>query len=349
MTGTTVSDRYSSGEVAERRLRQVTGAAGRLGMEHLGLLGVLAVVFVLLSLTAPNFLSAGNLLDVARQISFTGLIAFGMTLVIIAGEIDISVGSAIAFGSALFGMLAVDQEWPLWLAAIAVCALGALIGVGAGLLRALLNVPSFIVTLALFSALSGLALLMTDSIPIPITDAGFAALGTGSVLGVPIPALIMAVVFVAFWLLANRTTFGRSVYAVGGNAEAAHLSGIPVARVRAVLFGTTGLLAAVSSLLQTSQLGSGNPTIGIGVEFAVITAVIVGGASLYGGRGSMVGTLLGVVLIGILNNGMVLLGVNSYAQNVANGAIVLLAVLVSVARPSTRRTRRRVIARALES
>lgn len=307
--------------------------------QHLGLLSVLIVLIVALSIFAPNFLTPSNLLDVARQLSFTGIIAFGMTLVIIAAEIDISVGSAIAFASSLFGVLAASAGLPLWVAAIAVIAVGAGIGTLAGLVRARLNVPSFIVTLALFSALSGAALLITDAIPIPITDPGFSEWGNGYVLGIPIPAIVLAVTFIVFWLLANRTAFGRSVYAIGGNPEAARLSGIRVALVRTVLFTLTGLLAAVSGLLQTSQLGAGNPLIGRGVEFAVITAVIVGGANLYGGRGSMVGTLLGVIFIGVLNNGMILLGINSYAQYVANGLIVLLAVLISAFNPRGSRGR----------
>lgn len=322
-----------------RRSDRAWRAVRRSLTEHVGLLGVLIVLFISLSVAAPNFLTQGNLLDIARQLSFTGVIAFGMTLVIIAAEIDISVGSAIAFNSALFGVLAVNHQWPLWLAALAVTVLGTMIGMGAGLIRARLNVPSFIVTLALFSALSGLALLITDAIPIPVSDIGFARWGNGSFIGIPIPALIMLLAFGIFWMLANRTAFGRSVYAIGGNAEAARLSGIPVARVRAFIFALTGFLAAVSGLLQTSQLGAGNPSIGTGVEFAVITAVIVGGANLYGGRGTMVGTLLGVVFIGVLNNGMVLLGINSYAQYVANGFIVLLAVMISAIKPSTRRRR----------
>jgi sugar transport system permease protein len=324
-------------------LRQL---ASRSGGEHLGLLVVLIGLFAVLAFTAPHFLTQSNLLDVARQLSFTGIIALGMTLVIAAGEIDISVGSAIAFSSSLFGVLAVEQDWPLWLAALAVCLLGTLIGAGAGLVRARFNVPSFIVTLALFSALSGLALLVTNAMPVPIRDEGFTHWGNGSVLGVPVPALIFLGIFALLWVVANRTPFGRSVYVIGGNADAAMLSGIPVVRVRTTLFALTGLLAAASGLLQTSQLGAGMPTIGSGVEFAVITAVIVGGASLYGGRGSLVGTLLGVVFIGVLNNGMVLLGVNSYAQYVANGALVLLAVLISALRPSWAGRRARLAVRS---
>lgn len=315
------------------------GARSGLGNEHLGLLVVVFASCVGLTILSPNFLTQNNLLDVGRQISFTGIIALAMTMVIISAEIDISVGSALAFDSALFGILVAHHGWPIWSATVAVLVLGTVIGLGAGLVRALLNVPSFIVTLALFSALSGMALLLTDSTPVPILDEGFARLGNGSLLGIPVPLLIMGALFAVFWVMASRTQFGRSVYAIGGNPDAARLSGIRVAAVRTILFGLTGLLAAFSGILQTSQLGAGNPTIGQGVEFAVITAVIVGGASLYGGRGSLVGTMLGVVFIGIVNNGMVLMGVNSYAQYVANGAIVLLAVMISTVGPKLRLSR----------
>ena len=187
-------------------------------------------------------------------------------------------------------------------------------------------------TLALFSALKGGALLLTDAIPIPILNDSFNWWGTGAFLGVPVPALILFILLVVFSIIANRTSFGRSVYAIGGNAEAAYLSGVPVAAVRTVLFGLTGLLAGVSGLLQTSRLAAGNAGMGVGLEFAVITAVIVGGASLFGGKGSMLGTMLGGLFIAVLNNAMVLFGVNSYAQYVANGLVVLLAVLISTLR-----------------
>ena len=192
--------------------------------------------------------------------------------------------------------------------------------------------PSFIVTLALFSALKGGALLLTDAIPIPILDDSFNWWGTGAFMGLPVPALILIILLVIFSVIANRTSFGRSVYTIGGNAEAAYLSGIPVAAVRTILFGLTGFLAGVSGLLQTSRLAAGNAGMGVGLEFAVITAVIVGGASLFGGKGSMLGTMLGGLFIAVLNNAMVLFGVNSYAQYVANGLVVLLAVLISTLR-----------------
>ena len=299
-----------------------------LDVEIRGLLAALIILCLLAALFAPNFTTTGNLLDVLRQVAFTGIIACGMTLVIIAGEIDISVGSAIAFSSALFGTLVVSFHLPLWEAALGVVGFGALLGSGAGAVRAWFNIPSFIVTLAMFSTLRGAAMLLTDAIPIPILDEGFGIWGGGSIWGVPTPALILLATFVTFSIIASRTAFGRSVYAIGGNAEAAHLSGIPVKRVRTILFGLTGGLAAISGLLMTSRLGSGNSNIGYGVEFAVITSVIVGGSTLAGGKGSMLGTLLGGLFIAVLNNGMVLRGVNSYAQDVANGIVVLLAVLV---------------------
>lgn len=326
-----ISKTSAAGDATPKARR--TRPLGRLDLLNLdveirGLLAALVALCLIAALFAPNFATAGNLLDVLRQAAFTGIIACGMTLVIIAGEIDISVGSAIAFSSALFGTLAVSLHLPLWEAALGVVAFGAMLGAGAGAVRAWFNIPSFIVTLAMFSALRGAAMLLTDAIPIPILDEEFGIWGGGSVWGVPAPALILLATFVTFSIVASRTAFGRSVYAIGGNAEAAHLSGIPVKRIRTSLFALTGGLAAISGLLMTSRLGSGNSNIGYGVEFAVITSVIVGGSSLAGGKGSMLGTLLGGLFIAVLNNGMVLWGVNSYAQDVANGVVVLLAVLV---------------------
>jgi sugar transport system permease protein len=300
--------------------------------EHGGLLAALAALIVISVLFAPRFASVANILDILRQMAFTGIIGLGMTLVIIAGEIDISVGSAVAFASALFGVVAVNWGWPFPVAAVGVLLATTVIGLCAGAVRAIFGVPSFIVTLALFSALKGGALLLTDAIPIPILDDNFNWWGTGAFMGLPVPALILAILFVIFSVIANRTSFGRSVYTIGGNAEAAYLSGVPVAAVRTVLFGLTGFLAGISGLLQTSRLAAGNAGMGVGLEFAVITAVIVGGASLFGGKGSMLGTMLGGLFIAVLNNAMVLFGVNTYAQYVANGLVVLLAVLISALR-----------------
>lgn len=302
------------------------------GSEHLGLLLALLLLCSVLSVIAPNFLTVRNFTNVLQQVSFLGVIALGMTLVIVAGEIDISVGSAMALHSALLGCLSYYQHWPLWLAIILVLGLGTLIGAAAGYVRAKFNIPSFIVTLALLSALSGFGLWLTNASPIPIPDPMFRNLGSGRILNLqilPVPLVVFCILFVVFWFISSRTTFGRSVYAVGGNAEAARVSGISLTRVRVLIFAGTGFLAAVASVMYSALIQSGNGQLGQGAEFQVIAAVIVGGTSLYGGRGSMVGTLIGIIFIGVLDNGMVLLNVNQYAQQVAHGFIILIAVLGS--------------------
>ncbi len=297
--------------------------------EHTGLVVALLVLCVFLSFAAPYFLTVRNFSNVLQQVSFLGIIALGMTLVIVAAEIDISVGSAMALTSALLGVLTSRMGVSIWLAIVVVLVLGTLIGMAAGWVRARFNIPSFIVTLSLLSALSGFALWMTNASPIAIPDPAFQFLGSGRLLGVPFPLLVFVILFLVFWFVATRTTFGRSVYAVGGNPEAARISGISLTRVRVAISGLTGLLSAVSGILYSSLIGSGNAGLGQGAEFQVIAAVIVGGTSLYGGRGSMVGTLLGVLFIGILTNGMVLMNVNQYAQKVAHGLIILIAVIAS--------------------
>jgi ribose/xylose/arabinose/galactoside ABC-type transport system permease subunit len=305
------------------------GAGLSSASEHVGLAIALIILFVVLSVRAPHFLTTQNLLNVLQQVSFLAIIAWGMTLVIIAAEIDVSVGSAVAFYGALLGVLADKRGWPLIVAIIAVLVLAATVGAAAGAIRAYFNIPSFIVTLALFTALRGLALLVTNAVPQPLTDSGFQAWGSGRIWDIPRPALVMIGLFLVFWFVAVRTTYGRSVYAVGGNAEAARLSGIPVGLIRVALFATTGVLSALAGILLAASLGAGDPSVSQGLEFDVIAAVIVGGTSLYGGRGSMVGTALGVAFIGLLQNGLVLLGVNQYAQGVARGLVILVAVLVS--------------------
>lgn len=299
------------------------------------LLVALIVLVLILTAVAPNFMTLGNVLNIVREAAFVGIIAWGMTLVIISGEIDISVGSNVALSSALLGVLVAKQGVPILPAVLIVLAVGTVIGVFAGLFRALLNVPSFIVTLALYLGLKGLALFITNAFPNSIQSATFNYFGAGFFFGIPVPALVLFALFLVFLFVSRKTAFGRSVYAVGGNAEAARLSGISVARVRILVFTMTGLLAALVGVLLSARLSSGNPGIGTGLEFDVIAAVIIGGASLSGGRGTMLGTLLGVLFVTALSNGLVLLGVNAYVQDIASGAIVLIAVLLSSIRKET--------------
>jgi ribose/xylose/arabinose/galactoside ABC-type transport system permease subunit len=316
-----------AGVEAAGREKQVQRVRTFLGRS--GLLLALILLFVIMATVAPNFLTARNMLNVLRQVSFVGIIACGMTMALIGAEVDLSVGSVVALTSALLGVLSVKLGWPLWVAII-VCLLEAtLVGLFAGFIRVKWDIPGLIVTIALMLSLRGMAFVLTNAFPIPITNSTFAFLGSGYIFGIPFPAIIFLATMALFGFISTRTVYGRSVYAVGGNAEATRLSGIPVTRIRITIFGTTGFLAAVSGILLTSRLNSGYAGVGVGWEFDVISAVIIGGTSLFGGEGSMFGTLLGVLFIGLLGNGMVLLGVNPYLQDVARGAIILAAVLLS--------------------
>ncbi|MDQ1702351.1 MAG: sugar transport system permease protein [Frankiaceae bacterium] len=295
---------------------------------EIGLLVVVAVLFFVLSSTAQNFGSVANVTNILRDAAFTGIVAWGMTLVIISGEIDISVGSNAAFSSILLAKLT-TAGWALPLAIVATLVVGMVFGLAAGMLRAYLGIPTFVSTLALYIALRGLANVLSQAVPIPIESQSFQQLGIGSVFGIPTPAIIMFVLFVVFSFVARRTVFGRSVFAVGGNADAARLSGTNVAGVRIALLGITGCLAALTGILIASRLGSGNSGAASGLEFEAIAAVVVGGTSLAGGRGNMLGTLLGVLFIAELVNGLVLLGVSPFMQDVVRGAVVLGAVVVN--------------------
>ncbi len=308
--------------------------AGRLrSWDGIGLFLVLVVLYVALSFASPMFLTLDNQLNILQQAAFFGIVAFAMTLVIVSGEIDISVGSMAALSSSLLGVLVVNVGLPMWVACLTVLVSAGSVGAFAGWVRAAFGVPTFIATLALYLALRGLAQLLTNNFPLPIDSDKFFYWGSGRLFGViPVAAVYLVVVFAVIAVVARKTVFGRSVYAVGGNARSAELSGIPVRRVRIAVMAISGVAAAITGLLLSAQLASGNSTIANGLEFDAIAATIIGGAALSGGKGTLLGTLIGVVFIAALLNGMVLIGVNPYAQQVVRGAVVLVAVMVNVAR-----------------
>lgn len=289
---------------------------------------VLLVVCIALAAAAEDFLTFANLLNVLRSVSEIGVIAFGMTLVIIAGEIDLSVGSAVAFSGCLAAYL-VQVGTPTPLAIPAVLAIGFGIGCFTGLMRAKYDVPSFITSLALLTGLQGAAWKITGGFPLAPFPNWYGFIGSGYLLGVPVPAIIFAAVFAIVYFIAGYTSFGRAVYAVGGNAEAARLCGINVGGVKTMVLAITGLLAALSGIVLSSRMASGIPTAARGWELDVIAAVIVGGTSLTGGVGRVWGTLIGVVFIGVIVNGMRLLDVREDGQLIARGVIIVLAVLLS--------------------
>ncbi len=248
---------------------------------------------------------------------------------IIAGDIDISIGPAVAFASVLVAMGSAQWGLGVFGAVLLTLVLGAAWGALAGWLRAGFNVPSFIATLGLWSVLGGLGLYLTDALPVVLPESGLFDLLGGSILGIPTSAVVMLVLFAVFVYIAKFTAYGRSVYAIGGNAAAAQLAGINLTKVRILLFATTGLLSAITGVLLASRLGAGSGSAGAGLEFDIIAAVVIGGAALAGGRGTMLGTLLGVVFITVIGNGLVLLGVNSFLQDVIRGVIIVGAVLIN--------------------
>lgn len=299
-------------------------------LNELGLIVAIVALYVVLGTTAAGFLDSGNQLGILRDAATIGIAAWGVTLVIIAGEIDISIGPAVAFASVVVALGSTSWGLGLFGAIALTLVLGAAWGGLAGLLRARFGVPSFIATLGLWSVLGGLGLYLTDALPVVLPSSGFLDVLGGSILGVPTPAIVMLVLFAFFVYLAKYTAYGRAVYAIGGNPAAAMLAGISLTRVRILLFATTGLLSAITGILLAARLGAGSGSAAAGLEFDVIAAVVIGGTALAGGRGSLLGTLLGVVFITVIGNGLVLLGVDSFLQDVIRGVIIVGAVLINV-------------------
>lgn len=298
-------------------------------LQKLGPFLALLVLATGLAITSPDFLTMGNLLNVFRQVSINALIAFGMTLVILLGGIDLSVGSILALSSVLTALMLSHGIDP-----VVATSVGVLAGAGMGMLNGLViskgKVAPFIATLGMMTILRGVALVVSEGRPITgLNSDFFAMLGGGYVGGIiPVPVIIMLVMFGVFWFVLKNTVFGRHVYAVGGNEEASRLSGINTDRIKIWVYTLSGAMAATAGMILTSRLNSAQPTAGTGYELDAIAAVVLGGTSLTGGRGWIFGTLVGALLIGILNNGLNLLGVSSFYQQVIKGVVILLAVLL---------------------
>lgn len=289
-------------------------------------LWILLVVAIVLSFASPAFATSSNLLNVALATSVTALLAVGQTFVIILAEIDLSVGSVLSFSAAVTAL--VLQHHSTVVGILTGLAVGAAVGVVNGVLVTKTRMPSFIVTLAMLSIMAGLSLQVTQGNPITVTDYNFQSIGQARMVGVPVPVWIMVAVFVVFGVILARTKFGRYIYATGDNPEAARLSGIPTDRVKILAFAISGMLAALAGFIITARLSTAEPTAGSGMELEAIAAVIIGGTSLLGGRGDMVGTVVGALLLGVIDNGMNLLNVSPFLQNVVKGIVILLAVLL---------------------
>ena len=308
--------------------------------EKYGIILALALEIIIFSLLSENFFTADNLLNVTNQATFIAIIAVGMTFVIISAGIDLSVGSVFALvGIITAGVLTLDIT-PLWLrlplALLAGLAVGLCAGLFSGLMISRFNVAPFIATLAMMTICRGLASLSPPifghGLKIQSTISGlpgaFGAIGKGHILGIPAPVIVMVVVYVIGGVVLHQSRLGRYTYAIGGNEEAARLSGIDVRRVKLLVYILCGGLTALSGIILASKMGVGDPKVGVLYELDAIAAVVIGGTTLMGGRGSMLGTFIGAMIIQVLYNGLNLVGVSSFLQKVIIGIVILAAVLI---------------------
>lgn len=297
-----------------------------------GLLLGFIFLFVFLSITSPYFLTFSNIFNVARQISVTAIVAFGMTFVITAAQIDISVGSVVALTGVIIAVLLEQTALPAPASLALTLLAGVLIGLMHGFFVAKQKIPAFLLTIATMGVLRGLAFIYTRGFPVYISSQKFRMIGRGFVGPVPIPVIITVGVWLICYFIFTQTKIGKYVSVVGENQEVAKLCGINVDRVLIFVFILMGILGALSGVIMASRLGTGSPQVGVGMELDVIASVILGGTSLFGGEGRMFGTLLGAMIIGTLINGMTLLDISPYVQTVVRGLVILGAVWMNTAK-----------------
>lgn len=295
--------------------------------EKVGMPFVLLVLVVFMLIKAPNFGTVSNLFNVARSISISAILAAGMTFVIITTGIDLSVGSTIAV-SGCIAVLAAQQGLNPLLAILLGMVIGALIGLINGFLIAYCNLAAFIVTLGTMTFMRGLAYTITGGLPIVDNGLNFRALGNGYLFHVPIPFIVMIIVYVVMWIVLDKTKYGSHVYAVGGNAEAARLADINVKGVLLSVYVIAGLCAGLAGCIFAARVVSAQPTAGDGYEMDAIAAAVLGGTSLMGGKGKIPGTLIGAIIFGVLTTGLVLMNVPFFTQQLVKGIVIIIAVLI---------------------
>jgi ribose/xylose/arabinose/galactoside ABC-type transport system permease subunit len=293
-----------------------------------GLVIVFGVICLIISLITPQFLTLSNWTIIVTQVSINALLAFGVTFVIITGGIDLSLGSIVAVAGVTSAMLAHPDSYPVLIPISMGLLAGLLMGAFNGFIITKSKIAPFIVTLGTMTIGRGLALILSDGRPISNLSDSFNYLGSGTILGIPVLILIFILVFALCSIILNKTILGRYIYAVGGNEQAARASGINIDRVKLAVYSISGLLAGLAGILLASRITTGQPNAGAGFELDAIAAVVIGGTSTTGGRGSMTGTLIGVLLIGVINNGLDLLNVTSYYQQVVMGIIIIGAVVL---------------------
>ena len=287
---------------------------------------ILVIFLIAMAFLSDRFFTFKNLTNVGRQISLNAILALGMTLVIISGGIDLSVGGVCALGCCVCAKI-LNSTGSSLLAIAVVLLIGLAVGAFNGFVVSKTGIAPFIVTLSTVSIIRGITLVMTNASPMPISNAAFKFIGQGTLLGIPFPIYITLILAIITAFVMNKTVFGRYVYAIGGNERSAVVAGIQDKKVKISVYMVSGFLAAFTAIIYTSRLSSGVPSLGNGFEMDAITAAVIGGASLAGGQGHIWGTMIGAVIIGILNNALNLLNINSYFQDIVKGIVVLLAVL----------------------
>jgi ribose transport system permease protein len=296
-------------------------------LRNQALLGVLIVLIAFFTWRSPFFLTFDNLLGVGSIVSILGIMAITQTFLVISGGIDISIGAAAAFTGVVLGRL-YQAGYNVWLAALAALVVGLLIGLLNGTISVKLGVDPLVVTLGTYSIFTGGAFIVANTTTLIISDDAFSFIGAGKVGPIPFSLILFLLVFAVGLVVERLTVFGRSIYAIGGNLEAARLSGVRVDRTRIILFALSGLSAGLAGVLLTAQLSASSANVGSAYLLSVVTAVILGGASLKGGRGTLVGTLIAVAILGLLQNGFALLEVSSFAQTMVLGALLIAAVIL---------------------
>ncbi len=312
--------------------KRYNSSIGRLLLDY-NMVLVLAVIFAFFVITTGDtFLKTKNLLNVLRQVSINGLVATGMTLVILTGGIDLSVGSVIAFSSVVAATIANEAHSYWWLAIPAAIGLAVIVGVVSGFFVSYLKIAPFIMTLAMMTIARGSAFIFSNGKPVSGVIKSFLVIGKGSFLGLPLPTWILIVAIIFTFIILTYTSFGRYIYAIGGNENAAKISGINVRLVKLGVYTLAGFFTGLASVVLTSRVSAGLPQVAQGYEMEAIAAVVLGGTSLAGGKGSIWGTVIGVLIIGLISNGMDLMNIQSYTQQIVQGCVIVFAVLIDSVR-----------------
>ena len=305
--------------------------------ERFGIVLILLLICIVLSILSPTFLSLQNFINVFRQVSITGIIAVGMVFVIVTGGIDLSVGSITGIVAMVATSLAHPDQFPVIVPVLVGLAVGIVAGAVNGIIIAYGDVPPFITTLGIMTSLRGLAQLYNNGRPIIDLSDEYTEIGGGMLGQVPYPVIIFIVVILLGILFLRFSKFGRHVYAVGGNEQSAKVSGINVKRVKLLVYIIAGFVSALSGIIISSRVMTGSPTAGEGYEMDAITACVIGGASLSGGAGSVLSTVIGALIVGVLSNGLDLLKVSSYWQQIVKGIIIIAAVLIDIKTKAAKR------------